>query len=265
MDLNDAFVVLGVPSTASPDAVRLSYRDLAKVWHPDRFPEDARLRAKGSEKLRELNEAYRVIQEHHRGNSDAGPAKAATPPPQEPPTPSQNKRENVQRPANPSSATVVMIGSILLVVCIAGVAKLSQPPQPHSLAPAAVQAQSPETRYVPDDQVLVAPHTSPWSESSEAKLDLRMSGTWVVQTNSTDVWLPAGTTIQLQEGTMTRRGLPEMVASYRLLSPHSLQVDQARRRVSVTVDVWFEPGVLMVWRNNAGGEERSRIVFRSLR
>ena len=60
MDTRTAFSLLGISPGASPDAIRDAYRDLAKVWHPDRFAGDARLQAKASERMRELNEAFRV-------------------------------------------------------------------------------------------------------------------------------------------------------------------------------------------------------------
>ena len=37
------YEVLGVRADASPDELRQAYRDLVKVWHPDRFGGDARL------------------------------------------------------------------------------------------------------------------------------------------------------------------------------------------------------------------------------
>jgi len=34
--------------------IRAAYRELAMVWHPDRFPQDSPLQAKAQDKLREL-------------------------------------------------------------------------------------------------------------------------------------------------------------------------------------------------------------------
>jgi DnaJ domain len=59
---NEALGVLALRPGASPTAIKEAYRDLVKVWHPDRFGADARLRQKAEEKLRELNDAYRVLQ-----------------------------------------------------------------------------------------------------------------------------------------------------------------------------------------------------------
>ena len=41
--------------------IRESYRDLVKVWHPDRFAHDPKLQQKAEEKLKEINLAYQAI------------------------------------------------------------------------------------------------------------------------------------------------------------------------------------------------------------
>jgi DnaJ-like protein len=46
---------------ASPDEIRQAYRDLAQIWHPDRFSHDVRLRLKAQEKMKEINGAYEVV------------------------------------------------------------------------------------------------------------------------------------------------------------------------------------------------------------
>lgn len=57
-DLTESYDLLGLSPGASPEELKVAYRDLAKVWHPDRFLHDPRLRAKAQEKLKEINEAY---------------------------------------------------------------------------------------------------------------------------------------------------------------------------------------------------------------
>ncbi|HEY0591820.1 MAG TPA: J domain-containing protein [Thermoanaerobaculia bacterium] len=47
--------------TASDEEVRRAWRDLTKVWHPDRFAHDAGLQQKAQEKLKAINEAYDTI------------------------------------------------------------------------------------------------------------------------------------------------------------------------------------------------------------
>ena len=60
MTTEEALEILGLTATASQGDIKEAYRDLAKVWHPDRFPDDARLRDKAQEKLKAVNEAYRA-------------------------------------------------------------------------------------------------------------------------------------------------------------------------------------------------------------
>ena len=50
--------VLGLGPAASAQEIKAAYRDLAKVWHPDRFAHDPRLQQKAQEQLKEINEAY---------------------------------------------------------------------------------------------------------------------------------------------------------------------------------------------------------------
>jgi hypothetical protein len=54
--------ILGVTPNTTPDQIQVAYRDLVKVWHPDRFVHDKRLQQKAEEKLKEINEAYEQLQ-----------------------------------------------------------------------------------------------------------------------------------------------------------------------------------------------------------
>ena len=60
-DLGKAYEVLGVKPGISMRELKAAHRDLAKVWHPDRFLHDPRLQEKAQEKLKEINEAYELI------------------------------------------------------------------------------------------------------------------------------------------------------------------------------------------------------------
>jgi len=60
-DLSKAYELLGVKSGVSSRELKAAHRDLAKVWHPDRFVHDPRLQEKAQEKLKEINEAYELI------------------------------------------------------------------------------------------------------------------------------------------------------------------------------------------------------------
>jgi hypothetical protein len=70
MDSLEAYRTLDLEPNASSDEVRRSYRDLAKVWHPDRFAGDPALRLKAEARLKIINEAYaRLAKEKPRGRT----------------------------------------------------------------------------------------------------------------------------------------------------------------------------------------------------
>lgn len=70
--------MLGLAADATSVEVKEAYRDLVKVWHPDRFGSDARLCAKAEEELKRINEAYTVLQEGGgTSQSAAEPARPA--------------------------------------------------------------------------------------------------------------------------------------------------------------------------------------------
>lgn len=60
-DFGRAYDVLGVKPGVSDRELKAAHRDLAKVWHPDRFLHDPRLQEKAQEKLKEINEAYEQL------------------------------------------------------------------------------------------------------------------------------------------------------------------------------------------------------------
>jgi hypothetical protein len=61
-DLSKAYLALGLKAGASLDEIKQTYRDLVKVWHPDRFGHDERLRLIAQDKLKEINGAYEFLQ-----------------------------------------------------------------------------------------------------------------------------------------------------------------------------------------------------------
>ena len=60
-ELTKCYDLLGLSPGASPEELKVAYRDLAKVWHPDRFLHDLRLQEKAQEKLKKINEAYDLL------------------------------------------------------------------------------------------------------------------------------------------------------------------------------------------------------------
>jgi hypothetical protein len=79
-ELNKYYELLGVRPGASIQELKTAHRDMAKVWHPDRFAHDPRLQQKAQEKLKEINEAYDQLTAARTGRR---PRAAAAPPAQE--------------------------------------------------------------------------------------------------------------------------------------------------------------------------------------
>jgi hypothetical protein len=61
--LRSALAILGLGGRASRTEIREAYRDLAQVWHPDRFVHNPRLQANAQRKLSEINNAYDLLEE----------------------------------------------------------------------------------------------------------------------------------------------------------------------------------------------------------
>lgn len=63
-DHRRAYRILGVPPGSSKDVVKQAYRDLAQVWHPDRFQHNDRLKEKAQRNLTRVNEAYALLKDY---------------------------------------------------------------------------------------------------------------------------------------------------------------------------------------------------------
>ncbi|MBI4824674.1 MAG: DnaJ domain-containing protein [Nitrospirae bacterium] len=55
------YKILDLNTNATEQEVKQAYRELVKVWHPDRFAHDAKLQKRAEEKLKEINDAYQRI------------------------------------------------------------------------------------------------------------------------------------------------------------------------------------------------------------
>ena len=56
-----ALQTLGLEMFASAAEIESTYLTLVKVWHPDRFQSDPKLRCAAEEKLKEINAAYSTL------------------------------------------------------------------------------------------------------------------------------------------------------------------------------------------------------------
>jgi hypothetical protein len=64
LTLEQAFQILEVPPTATWEEVRQAYREMVKVWHPDRFQDDAKFQARATKKAQDINLAYQLLEKH---------------------------------------------------------------------------------------------------------------------------------------------------------------------------------------------------------
>lgn len=74
-DLSAYYRVLDLRPGASLAEIKTAWRDLAQVWHPDRFTGNERLQKKAEETLKEINEAYHRLTKS-QGSDDARQPKA---------------------------------------------------------------------------------------------------------------------------------------------------------------------------------------------
>ena len=58
---DEHYRVLGLTIGSSPSEIKRAYRDLVRVWHPDRFENDSRLREQANEMLKLVNLAYEAV------------------------------------------------------------------------------------------------------------------------------------------------------------------------------------------------------------
>jgi len=76
MDIRQCFDVLELDSNASIDEAKQAYKDMVNIWHPDRFSNNPRLKQKAENKLKEINEAYEMMQSFLSTKQPLEPEKA---------------------------------------------------------------------------------------------------------------------------------------------------------------------------------------------
>lgn len=60
-EINRCYRALELEPGASLEQVKQAWRELVKVWHPDRFPNDAKMQHKAQERLKDINGAYEIL------------------------------------------------------------------------------------------------------------------------------------------------------------------------------------------------------------
>src|SRR5277367_1747349 len=68
VNYKDYYAILGVPKTAAAKDIKSAYRKLARKWHPDANPDNAK---EAEEKFKDIQEAYEVLSDtEKRGKYD---------------------------------------------------------------------------------------------------------------------------------------------------------------------------------------------------
>ncbi len=114
MTTREALEILGLSAAASEAEIKQAYRDMAKVWHPDRFPNDLRLRAQAEEKLKQINEAYHILSGYRPpplGKTQEGSHSGA----QSPPRPEAEKNWSPPPPLKKAVAWVYGLQAFMIV------------------------------------------------------------------------------------------------------------------------------------------------------
>jgi hypothetical protein len=63
-EVDRCYRALELEPGASLEAVKRAWREQVKVWHPDRFPNDAPLQKKAQERLKDINGAYAFLEKY---------------------------------------------------------------------------------------------------------------------------------------------------------------------------------------------------------
>ena len=119
---------------ASAEEIKAAYHLLVKVWHPDRFPNDKKLRSAAEDKLKAINSAYLVLTSSpKKQNRSRRPQRAASGSPGEQAAPQspQVQPAAAPRPEGPrlrtylvTFATLSVVQRLLVVACGIGVSPL---------------------------------------------------------------------------------------------------------------------------------------------
>jgi len=90
--LTQHYKTLELEDGASLEDIKQAYKDLAMVWHPDRFPDNARLQQKAQDKLKQINKAYEQLKAFQ-----PTPRGRAYPPPRSPQSPQSAQNQGARR------------------------------------------------------------------------------------------------------------------------------------------------------------------------
>jgi tetratricopeptide (TPR) repeat protein len=78
LDINDYYEILGLKPGASQVQVKQAYRNLVKIWHPDRFC-DQQQKQEAEEKIKQINAAYNHLKSEQLPTTTEPPPSATNP------------------------------------------------------------------------------------------------------------------------------------------------------------------------------------------
>src|SRR5215469_3123767 len=96
--------VLELEQGASLEQLKQARRELAKVWHPDRFQNDEKLQHKAQERLKEINGAYEILEKYLTSGTPPPP-----PPPMSTPMPEQGQGHERSTVTVPNQQTPIEV------------------------------------------------------------------------------------------------------------------------------------------------------------
>lgn len=112
---DDWYRVLDLEPGSSLQDVKTAYRQLAKVWHPDRFSHDPQLAGKATEKLKQINHAYEELCEYLKNHKNGQVHHTTQRPP--PPRPQPAAQEPTSPPftasEQPAAEERLSLGQLL--------------------------------------------------------------------------------------------------------------------------------------------------------
>ncbi len=108
MNIDESIELLGLNRNFTKIQLEQAYRDLVQVWHPDRYSYNPRLQRKAEAKLKEINNAYELLQKV-LASSDKESGKG----------PSQSYLKSVFHPSDFSQASKVAFAHALKLALIA--------------------------------------------------------------------------------------------------------------------------------------------------
>ncbi|MEB3278361.1 MAG: J domain-containing protein [Lyngbya sp.] len=89
------YQILNLQPGATLEDVKQAYRNLALIWHPDRYPHDSRLQAEAEQKFKEINYAY-VCLRSRLSDPEFSVSQRQTPGPSPSPRPTAGDNNNFQ-------------------------------------------------------------------------------------------------------------------------------------------------------------------------